>query len=268
MRRNPRRTLNEQLDVLVGDIHFGSEDPLALEVYYKAIEHLKPRRIFQLGDMKDCLPFSSHLPLRVHQDYDWLNEEIIPAEQFVRKSLTHCGRMHLLGGNHEFWLERWAAGGGAAAEQLWPVIDPANITKVDPRRVTYTPYVNDHDLTAHVEIAPNLIAVHGWTAAKQAASIHLARASMAGWSIAFGHTHRHQEDSARCPRTGFPIISFNVACLCSLNPRYTQFNGPTMWTQGLGFVYHSKKNPMDWTHYVPYIHKGRLILPDGHEIRA
>lgn len=264
-----RRTINDSLDVLCYDVHFGEEDPVAVECFDRVIEHLRPRRLFQAGDLKEFAPFSAHLPMHVFKDYDWEAKEVVPAENWVKHKLKHCGTVHLLGGNHEFRPERWAAGMGPQGKALWPRIDPALIVpKTDPSRVTYIPYVNDRDITARYEIAPNLIFIHGWTHAKQAATVHLGRAAMAGWSVAFGHVHRHLEDSVRCPRTNVPIVAFSGGCLRSLVPKWTQADGPTSWTHGFSLVYHSQKNPCDWTHYSPYIVNGRVILPDGTEIRV
>lgn len=269
MTKSPRTTINEKLTVVVGDIHFGEHDRRAVLAVDKVIEYLRPWRVVQLGDLRDFAPFSSHLPSGMFRDYDWERQETKPAEDWAKRQLTYCSKLILLGGNHEHRAERWAAGAGPAGEAVWELINPARIANVAEKgRIEYIPYANDRDITSRYHIAPNLVAIHGWTHAKNAAQIHLARASMAGWSVVYGHTHRDQSDTVRCPRTNSPLIAWSPACLRTFSPKWTQPNGPTGWTHAVTLIYQSQSNPRDWTHYNPQIIRGRLVLPDGHEIRA
>jgi hypothetical protein len=108
-----------------------------------------------------------------------------------------------------------------------------------------------------------LIAVHGWTHARAAASTHLAMARST--SIVYGHTHRAQMETARDPLTNRILHSWSPGCLSRLVPLY-QASTPNSWTHGFSVVYRGRRS---WTPYTVSIHPGGwAVLPDGTEVRG
>lgn len=265
-----RRTLNERLTIWVPDCHFGEHDEEATDLAAKIIEIYRPHHIAQAGDLLECGPFSSWASHKVQlaREYDFLEKEIKPAKAWLARVIKNCAHYTQLEGNHEYRVERQAIA-NEFGSAVWSMIRPDKVLLSEyGKKTTWVPYVNDQDITAHVKLAPNLLAVHGWTACQHAAWVHLQKAARAGCSILFGHTHRSEEKTTRHPFTDDLLIAASPGCLRTLRPGFTQAHGPTDWSHGLGFLFKSRRNPRDWTYYNVAIRKGRAILPDGREIKV
>lgn len=161
-------------------------------------------------------------------------------------------------------LTRWAIDHGAGAQSLYESINPQYQLSKGRSNFKYIPYLQTNaPILPCYKITKNLIAVHGWSAARNAASFHLDRAKSV--SVVYGHVHRQQMDSYRDPFTKERRVAFSVGCLSELQPIY--MHSPSSWVWGFGLIWISQSNPRDWTEYILNItEKGRVILPDGTEI--
>lgn len=204
------------------------------------------------------------------QDYDWGRNEIEPAKAHIDRVCKYTDRYSALLGNHDFWVERKCLEWGVAGQALWSEVNPRKVLygDYDSSAVTVVSYINDHDITACLRLAPNLLAIHGWTACKSAAEKHLEKAVKAGCSVIYGHTHRIQTATTRHPFTDEVFQAWSPGCLRSLRPAYSQSNGPTDWAHGFSMIYQSSRNPRDWTAYTPIINGGVVVMPDGAEVRV
>jgi hypothetical protein len=260
---------NRKLTLVVPDIHFGEDSPEALALVTKTIATLRPWRVVQLGDLLDCAPFSTHQAhkIKLAREYDFRGREVEPARKWIATVLKYADYFHLLEGNHEYRCERWCLGAGLAGESLWEVLNPKSVLLgSQPRgRVGYTPYIADADITSRYHITKDLIAVHGWSTAEHASSVHLRKALVGGWSVVHGHTHRIGLDATRHPVTGRVLQAWSPGCLRTFTPQYTQANGPTRWNHGFSLVYVGRRS---WTNYVIPIQNGEAVLPDGRQVRV
>ena len=253
------------------DAHFGVEDERAIWCAAKVVEYIKPARVVHLGDLLECGPFASWVShkMSLAKQYDFVKHEIDPARRWIDFLMKHCRLYVQHEGNHEWRVERQAIGSGDFGRAVWDLIRPdrAILGGYDRSRVRWIPYLNTGDVIERYHLAPDLITIHGWTCAENAASVILRKASKYGWSVIYGHTHRDERKTTRGAGDRV-LIAESAGCLRTLNPTFTQARGPTDWSQGLTLGYQSEHNRRDWTLYSVNIYKGRAILPDGTEISA
>lgn len=258
--------------IILPDIHFGQQDDEALECVYRASRYLKPTNYLQLGDALDCGAVSSHPGVSPDETAHTVLEEASAYNKYldrlVGKNETPFTQMM---GNHEWRVSRWAASkGGALGPDVVKLLDVGRLLRcrVDvngephERRKNFTivPYAQK-DLQCCYKITKDLIAVHGWGFAANAATVHMRQA--AGRSIVFGHTHRMQDISSRDPITGRSIHAWTPGCLSKLTPLW-QAGSPNEWLHGFSIVYVGTKS---WTHYTVKIDRGYCVLPCGKEIK-
>ncbi len=253
------------------DIHFPEHDETALTCALQAHTKLKPNFSLFLGDVLDCGLFSAHKKRTIEENVilDYETIELNPTrnllDQVQKNTKEHT---HFLGGNHEERIERWATNGGQIEQSLFSLLDPAKTlsrTEAGIKRTKFTfyPYTKNDGGHAHVRLAKDLVAVHGWSFAKHAAQIHLEKSR--SQSVVFGHTHRHQVASSRDPWSGKIIKAFNPGTLSRLQPIYMVGGTPTDWSHGFAIVYVGKES---WTEYCITINNGYCVLPDGTEIKV
>lgn len=258
---------NAKLWFIFPDIHFPEHDKKALKCALKAHEILKPTYSLFLGDVMDCGLFSTHAKKTIPESlgYDFLKKEVEPTNKLLDQvqDQTHK-HTYFLCGNHEERIQRWSANNGSVAMSLFNMLDPCRVLSESRKNFTMIPYnIPTGDRMGFVQIAPNLVAVHGWSFAKNAARIHLDRSR--SQSIIFGHTHRAQMECGRDPWTGKLIKAFSPGCLSKLQPLYAVGGSPTDWSHGFAIVYVGRNS---WTEYIVNIVNGYCVLPDGQEVKV
>ena len=270
--RNPSK--DAKLWFILPDIHFPDQNKEALAVAMAAHRLLQPDHTLFLGDVLDCEVFSSHAKKTIieAQTYDYKELEIDPTNALMDEVQKNTlGKTYFLEGNHEQRIERWAVNNGRVGESIYPFISPRETIAKGRKNFEMIPYEVPTGLRrGFVQIvAPSkkmktggLVAVHGWSFAKHASSVHLEKSR--SQSIVFGHTHRAQTTVSRDPWTGSLIKSFNPGTLSELQPRYAHGGSPSDWSHGFAMVYVGNES---WTEYCVSIVEGRCVLPDGREIR-
>jgi predicted phosphodiesterase len=250
------------------DIHVPNHDETALECALKAHALLKPHYTVFLGDLMDCELFSSHRKRLITETlaYDFKQIEVQPTKDLLdRVQKNTKEHTYLLSGNHEERIERWASNSGQISQSLFSMLNPEIVLSENRKKFTFVPYSLSDGGHAHIRIASDLVAVHGWSWAKHAAQIHLEKSR--SQSIVFGHSHRHQVASARDPWTGKIIKAFNPGTLSKLQPIYMVGGNPSDWSHGFAIVYVGK-GKTNWTEYCITIKEGYCVLPDGTEIKV
>lgn len=250
------------------DTHIPEHDEAALACAMKAHAFIKPDFSLHLGDLMDCGMFSQHSKRTIPESlaYDFKEQEVDPTNAFWDKVQKNTKRhSYYLLGNHEERVERWAAGQGQTALSVYSILSPVSTIAKGRKNFTMIPYsVPTGDRMGYVEIVKDeLVAVHGWSFAKNAAQIHLARSRSR--SIVYGHTHRMQMEGGRDTWDGTPVKAFSPGCLSKLQPLYAVGGAPTDWVHGFAIVYVGKHS---WTEYIVQIYNGKCVLPDGTEIKA
>ena len=247
------------------DIHWSDRDEKALTVARLAQAYMMPDITVIGGDLLNADPFTRFSRSKVPKGLvtDWGEDELKPSLKFLDnvQALTKQ-HTYFVEGNHDAWIERWAANNSTAAT-TYSLISPRLHIVGNRSRFSYLPYVPEgQGRNSALVLHPKLAVVHGWSICRHAAAKHLELSRSR--SVIFHHTHRIQRDVGRDPWTGQPIEAFSAGCLCKLQPKYAHGGSPTQWNHGFWVAYLGKRN---YTAYAIEIHKGSCVLPDGKEIK-
>lgn len=261
------KTFNKKLVFVFPDTHIPYQDKRALKCALKAHALLRPGRTVHLGDLIDCAAFSAHgdRSVREIKVYDFLRDELGPANEFIDACQKNTGQYIQIEGNHEYRVERWALRQGITGVSVYDLISPKVHLSKGRKNFKWVPYADVAAPMSYYQITSKLVAVHGWSFAKNAAQVHLDKAR--SMSMVYGHTHRHQVASTRDPFSKRVIRAFNPGTLSKLQPLYFVGGSPTDWSHGFGLIY-CDKNGRDFSEYNITIHNGTCVLPDGRKITA
>jgi predicted phosphodiesterase len=261
-----KKASGNNLVMVIPDTHFPNENKEAVAIVKRAIATLKPARTVFLGDLIDCGAFSAHTAKSIKElrQSNFIEEEIEPANKFIDVAQKYTkGDTIFVEGNHEWRVERWAIDHGFGAQAIYEAVSPQFLLSKGRSKFRYIPYIKNADPGfSYYDVTPNLIAIHGWSFAANAAQVHLRKAKSK--SVVFGHTHRQQSDASRDPFTKERVVAFSVGCLSEIQPIY--LHAPNDWNLGFGLVYVSNNDPRDWTEYSLTIQNSRVILPNGTEL--
>ena len=241
-----------------GDVHVPHQNPRALEVFCRVAERIRPDLIVCLGDILDCGQFSTHPPTYGVPETDY-HEDLKTANVLLDRLQKVCGRLVMVEGNHEYRLDRWAAA-TAEGRGAYSLLAP-RLQLTRNRRCRYVPYGAADGRYPHYQVNNRIIAVHGWSYAKQATRNHLQISQ--GKSVIHGHTHRadvHISQNIWSP--GQVIQARSAGCLCKPIPLYGT-GRPVEWVNAFIIGYLGRRS--DTLYTVP-IMDNRCILPDGAEV--
>lgn len=244
-----------------GDVHIPHHNPRAVEVFCRAAERLRPDLIICLGDLLDCGQFSSHPPTYGVQETDY-HEDLRSANALLDRVQGFCNRLVMVEGNHEHRIDRWAAmtseGRGA-----YSLLAPRSQLSKGRSKFIYVPYGSAAGTYPHYAINSRLIAVHGWSHARQATKNHLQISQ--GKSVIHGHTHRADASIIQNIWSPGQVIEARCGgCLCKPVPLYGT-GRPVEWVNGFILGYLGRRS--DTLYTIP-IMGDRCILPDGTEVTA
>lgn len=252
------------LVAILPDLHIPYQDKRALDCVMKALMYLRPYKTVILGDWLDCDSFSKHpkKSLREMKAARYKRDEIDPCNELLDEIQRWTIETKFVEGNHEFRVERFAVEfGSSLGPDIYDLMSPQTLLSAGRQNFEWIPY---GDNLPHLEITPNLWAIHGWYHNRHSAAKHLDAAKTV--SLVHGHTHRQQLAATRNIVTGDVHKAWSPGCLSQLQPTYMHQN-PTEWVHGFSLVYVGA-DPLDWTEYIITIENGRCILPDGKEIVA
>jgi len=245
------------------DIHWSDRDEHALAIAQHAQGIFAPDVTVLGGDLLNCTAFSRHPKRKLDHDegYDYLESELKPANRFLDEVQRWTrDETVLLEGNHDEWFERWIRN-TEGAMGLQSLLPSRYLCQRDAfRYVSFSPGRDKRQ--CNYQLAPFLVATHGWCAPKYAAQHHLDRAK--DISVIFHHTHRFDDRAVPLFRGG-PIRATSAGCLCKRIPMYAHNGSPTDWTHGFWVAFVGRQS---FTVYPVLIANGSAVLPDGTEVRA
>lgn len=271
---------NAKKYMVLPDAHFPHQDDAAMACVLEAVDIVDPDEIIVLGDWLDAGGFSRH-PAFTFEDgkHSYLQDEVGPVNEFLDLLQGHDSRRKLvyLGGNHEYRVQRHLVSvGGAVGKDLFTLSDPARLLRhrydrngnpgrTKRKNFKYIPWIGK-GCHAHYKIAPNLIAIHGWSFAVNFTQVNQRHEPT--MSIVCGHTHRAAVHTARSSITGMETRYWSPGCLCKLHQLY-MCNTPHNWTQGFDVIYQSRRRKTDWSVLTIPITNGRAIIPgDAREVQV
>jgi predicted phosphodiesterase len=244
-----------------GDVHVPHQHAGAVEVLCRAAERLRPDLIVCLGDLLDCGQFSVHPPTFGMPQTEYV-DDLAAANALLDRLQAVCDRLVIIEGNHEYRLDRWAAGtaeGRGAYSMLAPRI---RLTQGRPRCI-YVRYGSADGRYPHYRLNGRVIAVHGWSYARNATKQHLSISQ--GKSVIHGHTHRADASIVQNVWSPGKVVQARSAgCLCKTIPLYGT-GRPVEWANAFILGYLGRRS--DTLYTIPVL-DGRCILPDGAEVRA
>lgn len=253
------------LVMVLPDLHFPYHDPAALQAALDAHALYKPKKTIILGDWLDCTGFSAHAKKSKKEllSGSFKDTEVDPCRRTLDKLEKNTQEIIYLEGNHEFRVERMILQYPDILAAVEDLINPKLLLSEGRKKpFTWVSYVPNGQILSHYRIANDLIAVHGWTHAKNAAAKMVSLSKK--WSIIYGHTHRQQLDSDRDPIDGAGITAWSPGCLSKLQPLYMH-STPTSWRHGFSLIW-VKNDLSNWTQYTVTINNGICVLPDGRKI--
>lgn len=256
----PRK--GSHLVMVLPDLHVPHQDEAALACVMATHRKLKPARTVILGDWLEAAAFSSHPPKSMEdaRAHDFIRDEVDPCSAILDRLQSNTRELAYIEGNHENRVTRMCAQGGPLASVAEYIL-PETLLSQGRRNFTWIPYTQS---LAHYRIADDLIAFHGWSHAKHAASVHASL--LKGSSGVHGHTHRAQSYVDRDALTGRVQQVWSPGCLRDLQPNYMAHK-PSGWVHGFSLVY-VKNDLSRWTAYTCLIDRGEVVLPDGSVIRG
>lgn len=241
-----------------GDVHIPYHSEVAVDLLVKVVTAIKPTIIVCLGDLLDCAQFSTHPPSWAIQQTQYASD-VAYAQKFLGKLRKYCEKLVIIEGNHEYRIKRWAArcpeGSG-----VYDLINPERHLTYG-LSAKYVAYGGAAGTYPHYRVNERIVAVHGWSYAKNAARVHLQAAQ--GRSVIFGHTHRAESLPVQdIWRPGRIIEARGAGCLSKLVPLYG-IGSPVEWVHAFVLGYLGRRS--DTLYTVPIMGE-RCILPDGREI--
>lgn len=250
------------------DIHFPHQDAEALRCALRLFAYVGVDRVLILGDACDVGSFNAHGKTPGDYAEDYLDVEVEQARALldVLESILGVREIVYVEGNHEARVARWLAANGAPASLERLVAPKALLSEGRRSRFTWVDYFPAPERDAFVEVAPGLVACHGWTHATHAAAKHLDIAR--GYSVVHGHTHRAQRYVARSPVTGAPLEAWSPGTLARLRPTWAH-GKPTSWTHGVSLIHTWRRgSETRWRETTHTIHQGEIVSPCGTVIPA
>jgi metallophosphoesterase superfamily enzyme len=229
--------------VIIPDSHGNHVDIPARNAMLKDIKALGPQEIVGLGDHTDCAGiFSTHQRSYTNEMAESYEEDTAAANELfdlVQEAAPRAS-YHVLEGNHEQHVERWAARTFTHkkdAEALLEKYGPAAAMGFKRRGFKY---YKRSEMYMGIPI-PGTIKlgkcyfVHGISHSKHAAAQHLARF---GANVVFGHVHRSQSVIERTV-TSNGFGAWCPGCITKLQPLY-RHTEPTSWAHGYGVQFVAK----------------------------
>jgi predicted phosphodiesterase len=224
-------------------------------------ERLRPDIVVCLGDLLDCGQFSVHPPTYGMPETEYV-DDLAMANTLLDRLRATCKRLVIIEGNHEHRLDRWAAA-TAEGRGAYSMLAPRIRLMQGREGTVYVRYGSADGRYPHYRLNGRIIAVHGWSYARDATRQHLLISQ--GMSVIHGHTHRADASIVQNIWSAGKVVQARSAgCLCKTIPLYGT-GRPVEWVNAFILGYLGRRS--DTLYTIPVL-DGRCILPDGSEVRA
>lgn len=245
----PRSAVTEKATktaLVIGDIHFGSEDWNVLNIFLQAVQELKPETVILNGDTLDMFAISRY-PKDVRHYYS-LSEEREAYHKFLKmlhdvsapfnSKIYETNANHSGDGNEGRW---WRY----LSDRIGEIADVPEIKQKLSYSSVFLPTQewSRMELVDYVEVAPGFIVMHGDVVRRHGG--YSARGLFEKWftSIMANHTHRAGMSSQRIPSIGSQsekiVRVYENGCACNLQPIYAS---AANWQNGFSIINYSDDN--------------------------
>jgi hypothetical protein len=231
--------------LVIGDMHFGSEDWNVLDIFLQTIEELKPSTIILNGDTLDMFSISRYPKdirfgnslMREREEYHKFLRLLHDVTSSYSSDIFETNSNHSGDGLEGRWWRYLSDRIGELAEI------PEIKEKLSYESVFYpTGDWNRTKLVDYVEIVPGFIVMHGDVVRRHGG--YSARGLFEKWftSIMCNHTHRIGMTSQRIPSIGSQkeqiVRVYENGCACSLKPVYAS---AANWQNAFSIINYSEK---------------------------
>jgi hypothetical protein len=221
------KTESNPYALVIGDMHFGSEDWNVLDIFLKTVEELKPSTIILNGDTLDMFSISKYSKdiryksslLNEREQYHKFLKLLHDITDSYDSSIFETNSNHSGDGLEGRWWRYLSDRLGELAEI------PEIKKKLSYESVFYPKEEwNRTKLVDYVEIVPGFIVMHGDVVRRHGG--YSARGLFEKWftSIMCNHTHRIGMTSQRIPSIGSQkeqiVRVYENGCACNLKPLY------------------------------------------------
>lgn len=229
-----------EVTVLMGCDQAPFHDERAHELVCGLLAMIEPHRAVHLGDLVD---FPSVSKYKANPEYRASVADCHVAAYRLLLERTQASpgtAWDLLPGNHDHRLPDYLRGGlPAEIADLAPVGEqdpwwhPRRMLHLDALGINYVDPVQGMWERAQVQLAPTLVARHGWRTGKAVAARDTAREL--GVSFVCAHTHRQALTPVTVGRDGVEYLlwAMEVGCLCRVDG-LGYVPGIADWQQGVG----------------------------------
>lgn len=222
--------------LVAGDFHFPAQDDAACAVFIEAVRQLRPKQVILNGDLPDLLAVSKY-PKDARKAWD-LRDEASAMHRFLHElegALPRDAELIETEANHS---------GDGVGSRWWRYLSDRvpqllAMSGADERlgyRAWWHPQGSRIALRESVMVG-DLLVVHGDIVRKWGAFSARAHAEKYVHSVLHSHTHRQGSSVQRVPAIGAreesTIRSFEIGCMCSLEPIYAS---KPNWTTGFAVL--------------------------------
>lgn len=240
VKATPSKRSDDWKRVIIPDSHGNKISRPAAAAMLRDIKTINPDEIVMLGDHLDCGGFlAQHHVMGYVAEVNQTSyaDDVEAANQFLDEIIKAApgAKIHYLEGNHEARVEKWCVTQSLRhqkdAEFLRNLVGVEAVLKLGVRGIQYYRMCDRYDdlpVPGIIRLGQCLF-THGFSTASAAATAH---ARVAGTSIVYGHTHRHQSDILRTVSGGV----FGAWCPGALAQiqNYYEHNQPNNHSHGYG----------------------------------
>lgn len=243
----PRYTKEpNKVAVVIGDAHFGCEDQATIDLFFHAVDELKPELIVLNGDMMDFLAVSKY-PKDMRHYYS-LSEERLRYHAFLKTlhdiTASYNSKIFETNGNHSGnGIEsRWMR---YLSNQLSQIADLEDVVEALSYQNIFFPKKewSRIKLSDYVQIGDDFFIMHGDVVRKRGAMSGMGMMDKLHTSVMMNHTHRGGMSVTRIPAIGKRkdkfIKCYENFCACSLSPVYS--SAPD-WANGFSIINYNDSN--------------------------
>jgi len=207
----------------------GGIDPKANSCLFQAIDIVKPDGIVHIGDLGEWSAVShwqwKHRKRPPHEYIQPLiDKEINGVNTWLDKlekaaSKNKCSSIHIIQGNHEKWLDFFAA------EEARPEIAAKVCMKIKDRGFGWSDHGTFHKIG-------KLNLTHGG----HFTGLHHAYKTVIGLSASCMYGHFHNVEYAHVMHLGGAFGAWAIGCLCTLQKTFLNHR-PTSWSHAISLVH-------------------------------
>ena len=238
-RPSPEKNTNNDVAVCAGDFHFGHECNKCIDIFYTAIDELKPDQIILNGDTLDMFALSQY-PKDIRSQYSLQQErEAYHKMLYTLREISPNSRIIETNANHS---------GDSVEGRWWRYLSSrlgelASLPEVREKlsyENLFLPKNLDIELVDTVELGQDFHIVHGDVVRAKGGMTAIGLIDKWNASVMCNHTHRIGSTARRVPSIGSRREARHVAyengCMCDLSPVYA--SAPD-WQNGFSIIHHN-----------------------------